>query len=101
MWGKECQTTRPERVHHRLSQHPVGRGPRASTLVVGTITALFMLLGALSSGLGGALISLAISLVLTGLYVLLTGRRSWAWLPARRGAGGVTVAVSLVLFIAG
>ena len=75
--------------------------PRASTAVVGAITALFILLGALSSGIGGALIFLAISAGLTGLYVLLTGRRSWAWLPAKRKAGAVALAVSFVLFLAG
>lgn len=75
------------------------RKPRASTFVVGILTALFMFLGALSSGIGGALIFLGISAALTGLYVLLTGRRSWAWLPAKRKAGAVVIAASLALFI--
>ena len=60
-----------------------------------------MLLGALSSGLGGALVFLAISAGLTGLYVLLTGRRSWAWLPATRKAGAVALATSFALLLAG
>jgi hypothetical protein len=60
-----------------------------------------MLLGALSSGLGGALIFLAIATALTGLYVLVTGRRSWAWLPAQRKAGAIALAVSFALLIAG
>jgi hypothetical protein len=60
-----------------------------------------MLIGALSSGIGGVLLFLAISAALTGLYVLLTGRRSWAWLPAKRKAGGVALAVSFALFLAG
>lgn len=60
-----------------------------------------MLLGALSSGLGGALIFLAIATALTGLYVLVTGRRSWAWLPAKRKAGAIALAVSFALLIAG
>ena len=60
-----------------------------------------MLLGALGGGFGGALIFLGISAALTGLYVLLTGRRSWAWLPAKRKAGAVALATSLALFIAG
>lgn len=77
------------------------RKPRASTIVVGAVTALLMFVGALSGGLGGALIFLAISGAVTGLYVLLTGRRSWAWLPARRKAGAVALGVSLVLLIAG
>ena len=60
-----------------------------------------MLLGALSGGVGGALIFLGISTALTGLYVLLTGRRSWAWLPAQRKAGAIAIAASLALFIGG
>jgi hypothetical protein len=77
------------------------RKPRASTFVIGAITAIFMLLGALSGGIGGALIFLGISAALTGLYVLLTGRRSWAWLPAKRKAGAVAIAVSFALLIGG
>ena len=77
------------------------RKPRASTFIVGAITALLMLLGAGSGGFGGALVVLGISLALTGLYVLLTGRRSWAWLPASRKAGAVAVVASLALFIGG
>ena len=60
-----------------------------------------MLLGALSGGVGGALIFLGVSTALTGLYVLLTGRRSWAWLPAQRKAGAIAIAASLALFIGG
>ena len=60
-----------------------------------------MILGAFSGGIGGALVFLAISAALTGLYVLATGRRSWAWLPAKRKAGAIALAVSFALFIAG
>jgi hypothetical protein len=60
-----------------------------------------MLLGALSGGIGGALIFLGISVALTGLYVVLTGRRSWAWLQAKRKAGGVAIAASVALLIGG
>lgn len=77
------------------------RMPRASTIVVAAITAVFVLLGVLSGGMGGALIFLAISVALTGLYVLLTGRRSWAWLPAKRKAGAVAIVVAFALFLAG
>lgn len=77
------------------------RKPRFSTFIVAVITGLFMLLGALSGGIGGALIMLGISTALTGLYVLLTGRRSWAWLPAKRKAGAVAIAVALALFVGG
>ncbi|MFE5836721.1 DUF1524 domain-containing protein [Arthrobacter sp. NPDC056493] len=58
-------------------------------------------MGAFSGGLGGALVFLAITACLTGLYVLVTGRRSWAWLPAKRKAGGIALAVSFALFIGG
>lgn len=77
------------------------RKPRVSTFITGAITALFMFLGALSGGIGGALMFLGISAALTGLYVLLTGRRSWAWLPAKRKAGAVAIAASLALFVGG
>ena len=77
------------------------RKPRASTFIVGGITALFVILGAFSGGIGCALVFLAISAALTGLYVLATGRRSWAWLPAKRKAGAIALAVSFALFIAG
>lgn len=77
------------------------QNPRTSTFIVAGVTALFMLLGALSGGIGGALIFLGISAALTGLYVLLTGRRSWAWLPAKRKAGAIALATSFALFIGG
>ena len=77
------------------------RKPRASTSIVGGITALLMILGAFSGGLGGALVFLAITIALTGLYVLATGRRSWAWLPPKRKAGAIALAVSFALFIGG
>ncbi|MGN7149963.1 GmrSD restriction endonuclease domain-containing protein [Arthrobacter sp. SAFR-179] len=60
-----------------------------------------MFFGALSSGIGGALMFLGISTALTGLYVLLTGRRSWAWLPPKRTAGAVALAASFALLIGG
>jgi hypothetical protein len=60
-----------------------------------------MIVGAFTGGLGGALVFLAITAALTGLYVLATGRRSWAWLPAKRKAGAIALAVSFALFIAG
>ncbi len=77
------------------------RRPRASTYIVGGITALFMIIGAFNGGFGGALVFLAISAALTGLYVLATGRRSWAWLPAKRKAGAIALGVSFALFIGG
>jgi hypothetical protein len=60
-----------------------------------------MIAGALGGGFGGALVFLSITAALTGLYVLATGRRSWARLPAKRKAGAIAFAVSFALFIAG
>ncbi|MCP9000384.1 DUF1524 domain-containing protein [Pseudarthrobacter sp. RMG13] len=60
-----------------------------------------MIIGAFSGGAGGALVFLAISGALTGLYILVTGRRSWAWLPAKRKSGAIALAVSFALFIGG
>ncbi|QOD04296.1 DUF1524 domain-containing protein [Pseudarthrobacter sp. BIM B-2242] len=77
------------------------RRPRASTLIVGGITALFMIIGGFTGGVGGALVFLAVAAALTGLYVLATGRRSWAGLPAKRRAGAIALAVSFALFIGG
>ena len=77
------------------------RKPRISTFVVGALVLLTMCLGFASGGLGGALIFLAISVALTGLYVAVTGRRSWARLPGKRKVGGIVLAASLVVLVAG
>jgi hypothetical protein len=55
----------------------------------------------LAGGFGGALVFLGISAALTSLYVLVTGRRSWAWFPAKRKAGAIALGVSFALFFAG
>ncbi|WP_231494336.1 HNH endonuclease family protein [Arthrobacter sp. 9MFCol3.1] len=77
------------------------RKPKVSTFVVGALALGAMAIGAATSGLGGALIFLAIFAALTGLYVVITGRRSWARLPGSRKVGGVVIAASLVLFVVG
>ncbi|MFF2317562.1 hypothetical protein ACFVTE_15000 [Arthrobacter sp. NPDC058097] len=85
----------------RSGADPVPRTPkkpRVSTFIVGGLAALFMIMGAFSGGIGGALVFLAITAALTGLYVLATGRRSWAGLPAKRSAGTIALAVSFALF---
>lgn len=75
--------------------------PKVSTFVVGVLVLLTMWLGFASGGLGGALILLAIFSALTGLYVAVTGRRSWARLPGRRKVGGIVLAASLVVLVLG
>lgn len=57
--------------------------------------------GFASGGVRGALIFLAIFAPLTGLYVAITGRRSWARLPAKRKVGGIVLAASLVVLVVG
>lgn len=83
---------------------PPGSGSfrlRTSTLCVGILAVLLLLLGALSSGFGGALIMLGLLALLTGLYIAATGRRSWALVPGGRKAGAVVLTGALVALIAG
>ncbi|MDD1475490.1 GmrSD restriction endonuclease domain-containing protein [Arthrobacter sp. H16F315] len=80
---------------------PQQRKPKVSTFIVGALAVAAIALGAASGGVGGALIFLAIFAALTGLYVVVTGRRSWARLPGSRKVGGIVLAASLVLFVVG
>ncbi|WP_024366211.1 GmrSD restriction endonuclease domain-containing protein [Arthrobacter sp. TB 26] len=75
--------------------------PKASTFVVGALALIFMALGGATGGIGGALIFLGIFAAMTGLFVLATGRRSWARLPGGRKTGGIVLAASLVLVMVG
>lgn len=77
------------------------RSPSVSTFVVGGLALLFIAAGAATKGIGGALIFLAIFALLTGLYVVATGRRSWAWIPGGRKIGAAVVGASLILFVVG
>lgn len=69
--------------------------------MVGALALAAVALGSANGGVGGALIFLAIFAALTGLYVVITGRRSWARLPGSRKVGGIVLAASLVLFVVG
>lgn len=75
--------------------------PKASTFVVGALALIFMVLGGASGGIGGALIFLGIFAAMTGLFILATGRRSWARLPGGRKTGGIVLALSLALVMVG
>ncbi|RFA13880.1 hypothetical protein B7R21_07375 [Subtercola boreus] len=68
------------------------------TWIVGGLVVLALVLFALAGGLGGLLIMLAFVALLTGLYVVITKRRSWAMLPASRPLAAGVVVASLVLF---
>lgn len=86
----------PRRPNKRT---PNGRvGP--STSIVGAIAALFIIVGVFTGGFGGALVMAGIVALLTGLYVLLTGRPSWLRLPGRK-FGLITLAGSVVITLAG
>lgn len=74
--------------------------PVMSTWIVGSVVALALLGGAVSGGLARILVFAAIAALLTGLYVVITGRRSWALIPGRKAAAVVLVA-SLVAFTGG
>jgi hypothetical protein len=88
-----------------LSNHtPPGTGsfrlPK-STIIVGLLALIIAISGAFSSGFGGVLVILALFGLLTGLYVLATGRRSWALLRGGRKAGAIVLAGALILMIVG
>lgn len=68
-----------------------------STWVVGATVALILLVTAAAAGLGAFLALAALVALFTGLYVVVTGRRSWALIPGRR-AGAIVLAASLVAF---
>ena len=75
--------------------------PKISTFIVGALAVGAMALGAASGGVGGAMVLLAILAALTGLYIVVTGRRSWARMPGGRKVGGIILSGSLVLFVVG
>ncbi|WAH97778.1 DUF3761 domain-containing protein [Arthrobacter sp. MMS18-M83] len=72
-----------------------------STIVVGILLLFFLVPAAFGSGIGGVLIMAGIFSFLTGLYVVVTGRRSWAMVPGDRKAGAIVLTGALVLLISG
>ncbi len=73
---------------------------KVSTLIVAGFGLFLIVVGLISSGIGGAIIMAALLALLTGLYSLLTGRGSWARLAGRK-AGAVVAAASIVGVIVG
>lgn len=88
-----------------MSNHiPPGTGSfrlPTSTICMGIIAVLLLIFSAFASGLGGMLIMLGLLALLTGIYVVATGRRSWALLPGGRRAGAIVLTGALVFFVAG
>ncbi|WP_460461656.1 thermonuclease family protein [Arthrobacter pigmenti] len=76
--------------------------PRARpfTFIVGAIAAVFIVTGAVTGGFGGALVMAGVVAMFTGIYVVITGRPSWIGLRGRK-AGGITLAVGLIVTMAG
>lgn len=77
---------------------PAWTKPGKATVITGSVLALLVLSAMISSVTAG-LGFLAITGLCTGLYVLATGRRSWALIPGGRRGGAITAAASLVLLI--
>jgi len=75
-------------------------GLRLSTRIGLAAVALLALIGLATSGLSGLLIMLAVVAIPTALYVVITGRGSWARIQSRK-TGGVVAAVALVAIILG
>ncbi|MCP2032169.1 hypothetical protein L1277_002268 [Okibacterium sp. HSC-33S16] len=78
------------------TQQPKGK-PRLSTWIVGAVLLLLLIAGTATSGVSGLLIMLGLFAFVTGLYVTVTKRRSWARLPASRAMGSGVLAVGLIL----
>ncbi|MCU1404563.1 MAG: calcium-binding protein, partial [Glaciihabitans sp.] len=71
-----------------------------STWVVGGLLVLLLVLCWFTSALPQFFVALSATVLLTGLYVLVTGRRSWAVLRGRKN-GGIAVIASMALLIGG
>lgn len=86
-----------------LQNQPPKPAARAgvSTWVVGGLVALFLLVFLLSSGLAGLLVAAGIAAMITGFYVLATGRGSWLRLPSGRKFGAILLAAAFVVTMAG
>jgi hypothetical protein len=74
--------------------------PTTSTWIVGALAVVVLIIAASTSGISGFLIWLALFGLATGIYVLATGRASWARLPSR-GMGAIVTGVAVVLIIVG
>jgi len=75
-------------------------GLRLSTRIGLAVVGLLALIGLATTGLSGLLIMLAVVAIPTALYVVITGRGSWARIPSRK-TGGIVAAAALVAIILG
>lgn len=74
--------------------------PSTSTWITAGIWLLLLLFLAIGGGIGGWLVLFAVFVVLTAIYALIFGRRSWLGLPHRK-AGGLGMAAGVVMLVAG
>ncbi|TFC60812.1 DUF1524 domain-containing protein [Cryobacterium sp. TMB1-7] len=88
--------TRPAKPPRRRG----GLTPTVSTWIVGAVVLLVVAFAATSAGVSGFLIFLGLAGIVTALYVIVTGRRSWALIPTRK-MGAVALAASLVAVMSG
>ena len=84
----------PEDAPRRPRLHP-------STVLVGGVVILFVITFSITSGLTGFLTAIFFTALFTGAYVVLTGRRSWARLPARRFGVAVLGAALVAMLLIG
>lgn len=68
---------------------------RPSTKIVGASAAVLSGTAFLFGGLPSVLFAFGLVALLTGLYILLTGRKSWAMVPGKRVGGVISIALSL------
>ncbi|MCU1639541.1 MAG: hypothetical protein JWL94_2188 [Microbacteriaceae bacterium] len=60
--------------------------PTLSTWLVGSVVVVFLLIALVSTGFYGLVMMAGMAGLITALYVIFTGRRSWALIPSRKVA---------------
>lgn len=78
----------------------IGWRPGVSFWVTAALWLLFLIVAVPMGGFGAWLVLFALFLILTALYSLIFGRKSWLGLPSRKGAGGA-VGSGVAVLIAG
>ena len=96
---KDSMRASPNSRTGRPQRH-VSFNPALSTWLVGGVVLFVLVLGTIVGGIPGLLIFLGLAGMATALYVVVTGRRSWAMLPTRK-IGAIALAASLVAVMVG
>ena len=74
--------------------------PTVSTWIVASLVSLLLIVSISTSGFSGFLIMVGTAAFVTALYVVITGRRSWASVPSRK-IGAIVLATGFILTFAG